>query len=216
MDKELKVNFPRLGKIRLVVKDKDGKIRVDRSEQSHSWTRNHYNVLAALTMYTIGDSSGLFGAGYMSSKVINGSIRSGAYTSSASDVVKGGLGAANGIIVGTGNTAFSVEDSALASPVTEGTGAGQMSHAAMGNGVLAYDGPSKTWTNTLTRVINNNSGGTITIAEVGLVLNIASIFSSNNQYILIAREVLGVTQDVLNGEQLTVTQDITLDLSAID
>ncbi|MDP2645454.1 MAG: hypothetical protein Q8P24_10975, partial [Desulfobacterales bacterium] len=82
--------------------------------------------------------------------------------------------------------------------------------------VLAYDGPSKTWTNTLTRVINNNSGGTITIAEVGLVLNIAAIFSSNNQYILIAREVLGVTQDVLNGEQLTVTQDITLDLSAID
>jgi hypothetical protein len=53
------------------------------------------------------------------------------------------------------------------------------------------------------RVFNNNSGGTITVNEVGLV------FSSYGSYILMSRDILDVPAVVLNGAQLTVTVSIT-------
>lgn len=89
----------------------------------------------------------------------------------------GGAGASDvGIIVGTSNSAVSWEDYKLGSQVGNGTGSGQLVHAAMPTASsIATIHPTTGKANVVySREFSNNSGAGITIKEAGLVAKTAS------------------------------------------
>lgn len=102
-----------------------------------------------------------------------------------------------GIQVGTGTTAESINNTALATKISHGTSAGTLQY-----GAVTYGAPSTTATTTTfrtTRVFTNGSGGTVTVQEIGLVSVIL---------VLLLRDLTGAVA-ITNGQQLTVNYDFT-------
>ncbi len=223
--KELGLPAPPEIHINFEVKDKDGNIVFVDRQRGHSWTRNFYNALFGMVSDAPGGNSNNFGAGYMSVKRTAGTnyynpaytaCRYGPALSSAGFV--GQLNDATyGIVVGTGDTAFSTEHTALITPVVSGSSAGQLSYLAQSAGVISYDNTSgaEKWTNTFTRLLNNNSGGAITIKEIGLIYQ-GTIYTGGPISVLFERSVLSPTVGVPNGAQLTLTYEISMSFAAID
>ena len=73
-----------------------------------------------------------------------------------------------GIQVGTGSVALDRDDNILATKIVEGAAAGQLNYQVMVfSAVLNITGGHRI---SLSRQFNNNSGGTITVNELGLVV----------------------------------------------
>jgi hypothetical protein len=109
-----------------------------------------------------------------------------------------------GIRLGTGLIAPTINDYALQTPIAEGSGAGQMNHGAVTFGTPAADSTTSQFT--ITRNMANNSGGLITVNEIGLYCrcyywNGDSIVTG---YFMIIRDVIGGGIAVPNGQTLTV------------
>jgi hypothetical protein len=188
-------------------------------DRARSWVRNYYNFM---TGQSLGLSSGAFGttfeAGQLTMRNTAGTIRALAtsagvsYTSNSTINVgyftRAAAGiTAHGIVIGTGTTAESFEHHALATLIANGTGAGQMSYAAMDAPTVTWGGVTKKFTAEVIRYINNNSGGSITVNEAGLAGNmVAGGFSS--EFILLARDLVSPGVDVANTAQLKVTYSI--------
>ena len=211
--RELKVLAPPEIMIEVQVHE-DGVLTFDDVQRGHSWNRNYYNLLGFTQCAIAPTDATTFGAGHMNMRDISGwnltanPIGMG-YVGQGLRVVLGGVSSSTtGIIVGTGDTAFSADQYNLVSQIVQGTAAGQFSHAAQSAFSAVYS--SKVWTTTFNRIFNNNSGGSITVKEVGLRAE-ASGYSA-----LIERSVLSSTVAVPNGAQLTVTYEISMDFSAID
>jgi len=213
--RELKVPAPPEIMIGLQVRDKDGVLIFDDVQRGHSWTRNFWNFLFCNT--TVPTAAGAsFAAGYMTHKSPAGSVAV-SYLNHVNDRFTGlfaGLvsDATYGIVVGTDATAFSVEQYDLVAKIAQGTGAGQFSHAAGVVDAGVYTAGTKTWKTTQYRIFNNNSGGSVTVAEVGMIANASGTVVP----FLFERSVLSPTVAVANGAQLTVTYEISMDFSAID
>jgi hypothetical protein len=112
----------------------------------------------------------------------------------------GGTGAStHGIQVGSGSNAYSFEDYALQTLIAHGTGAGQLYYVAQQR-TSAYDVATKKWTILHTRQFNNNSGGDITIRELGLTFQLVM---SNSKYILFSRDLLAEAKVLTNGQSVT-------------
>ena len=203
---ELRVPPPPDLFIGLQVHDEKGVLVFDDVQRGHSWVRNFWNNM---TYWMQGQSfsDGLTGAGHLCLKQTSGSW----CISSAGGVPwsVGTLGSVTGIVVGTSDTAFSVEQYALQAVIAHGTGAGQFSYAAQSAWANAYTAGAKTWKSTGTRIFNNNSGGSITVKETGIYMN-------NSMVVMAERSVLSPTVTVATGGQLTVTYEISMDFSAID
>lgn len=118
-----------------------------------------------------------------------------------------------GVVIGTGNTAVSMSDYYLGTPIVHGTGSGQM---------LYYGGFAEGFTIgagyaqfNISKAIENNSGGTITIKEY--ILTGSSDQQTSNpqdyydnlyyQYTL-TRNVLTTPVNVLDGEILKVVYTV--------
>lgn len=215
---ELKVPAPPEIFIRFQVHDKDGKLTFDDTQRGHSWTRNFWNYIFSVAGATGGGGVASFGAGYMSMKLTAGDLCKDAYLPKVNLGYTAGEGdAAYGIVVGTSDTAFSADHYALQALIAHGTGSGQLSYQAQAIGSIEYKSGTKTWEATLTRVYNNNSGGSITVKETGLYYGGALLFYNNsNIKMLNERTVLSPAAVVANGAQLTVTYTISMDFSAID
>lgn len=209
--RELKVMAPPDVFITLKVRDKNGVLVFDDTQRGHSWTRNFYNIFHTFPA-SFTPTGSTYGAGYLSSKQTGGTVTNP--TLSGAAVHMKGLvnNAAYGIVAGTGNTAFSVEQNALAAIVGHGSGTGQLVYAADATPAAVYTSGTKSWVATLSRVLNNNSGGSITIKETGLY----GRESSASTNFMLERSVLDPTVDVANGAQLKVTYEISMDFSAID
>ena len=201
--------------------DKNGIVLFDDIQRGHSWTRNYWNMQMVLGLEASAFGDTTFGAGKISSKNYAGAIVGTTNTSCirASSQNYAGAGvmdtssASNfGILIGTGVTAWSIDDYALATKIVHGNASNQMSYTAMATAVPTY--ASKVWTNVLSRIFNNNSGGTIVVAETALVMQ-SYLFSATSQY-LIDRSVLASSISTPNGAQLTVSYTLTMDFSAID
>jgi hypothetical protein len=218
--RELKVPAPPEIMIGLKVHDKNGILTFDDVQRGHSWTRNYWNMICGMGLWTIMNSSAVYGAGYLSMKRITGAmanVGSGYFTGwggnnqtyQAGYGLSGALGVTNkGIVVGTDDTAASLLDYHL---VVQNTA---MVHNAMPSWAsVSYNAGTKTWTSTFSRLFNNNSGSSITIKEVGLY---GAISPDSNSDIMNERSVLSPTVAVANGAQLTVTYEISMDFSAID
>jgi hypothetical protein len=128
MCRELKVPAPPEIMIMLQVHDHNGVLIFDDIQRGHSWTRNFYNWIALRCvgdMSTIYDSAN-YGAGYMSMKRTSAAVTALPYNAGCYDIGWGRASdASDGILVGTGDTAFSIEQFNMVSLIAQGTGAGQ-------------------------------------------------------------------------------------------
>ncbi|MDP2218524.1 MAG: hypothetical protein Q8J68_14700 [Methanolobus sp.] len=219
---ELKVQPPPEVFIHLQVHDKNGVLTFDDVQRGHSWTRNFYNLLLGTASNVGGDGTGTFGVGKMSGKKTSGAITS--LTTRTPIALSGlilGSGFANngitntyGIVVGTVDTAFNANQFALAVIIPAGTAAGNFSYVAMAIPTQNYNSETKIWKGTLGRFFNNNSGGLITVKEIGLYWY-GYMFNGSGDFMM-ERSVLSPVVDVVSGAQLTVTYEISGDFSAID
>lgn len=206
---------------------RDGKLVFDDIQRGHSWTRNYYNLMFAWGADAAGDGvSTTIGASKMSVRTTGGTVyknslyvcnRMGGTYQTSSGIHGPVSDSSYGIVVGTGSTAFSIDGYALATQITHGTTTGLFSHQASAAATMAYDSTAgaEKWTNTISRIFNNNSGGSVTVAETGLYHN-AICYGSSQTILMIERTVLDPTVAVVNGAQLTVTYSIVGDFSAID
>lgn len=99
-----------------------------------------------------------------------------------------------GIVVGTSTQAESINDNKLISIIQQGVGAGQMQYGGCTQ-QDPYDN-SGTVSMIIQRLVTNQSGGTITINEIGVYVR---LYNSSYYYYCIIRDVLGVGVSVTNG-----------------
>lgn len=110
-----------------------------------------------------------------------------------------------GIVVGTGATAVAISDYALAAQIVHGIGSGQMYHYAVAVGAPSVAGPTSSFT--VTRVIGNQSGATITVGEIGVYVY-GQDSGGYSRVFLGIRDVLASSFDVPNGGSITVVYTI--------
>lgn len=185
--------------------EKAGCIISSYRQRSRTWNRNYWNQAICATTRTPGVITN-FGAGYLSAKQVPGTV-----AAISADFMQrfDNVGIINnstyGLLAGIGTTAESFEGFALSKPITHGSGSGQLVYAAHSALAQSYVSGTKTWTITIKRLMNNNSGTAIVVAETAIVaMNI------NGYYYMFCRDLLGSTVSVANGAQLTISYDVSL------
>jgi hypothetical protein len=219
LSRELRIPFPEAF-LALEVLDKDGKVIHRHHQRSHSWVRNAYNVLFS-QMASKNGSDSTFGPGYINTRMTSGSVRYGArpagfiYDSSADSISSSSQGYRadagvdnQGIMVGSGVDAESFEDYSLASQITNGTGAGQLSYVASEPHAINYDPVTRILKNDLVRYFNNNSGGNVSVNEVALHLH--TYKGGMWPLGIVSRDKLASTITIPDTGQLRVTYTIQL------
>lgn len=206
--REMKVLPPSDIFIGLQVHEK-GKLIFEDVQRGHSWTRNYWNYIYGKTS-NCDITSDAFGVGYISNKDTNGSLLYSQFliVYVPGTILTGSANTLGGISVGTGTAAFSVEQYALDALIESGSSAGKLYYNACAVSSTTY--ADKKWTIVGRRVFNNNSGGSIVVAETGICASYSGV------YWLLERSLLSPTVTVPDGAQLTVTYTIVDDFSAID
>jgi hypothetical protein len=177
-------------KVELELKTKEGKTVWKHTELSKSWVKNFLGIIrAGMT----GDSQSLLDT--------TGTSRSMSVIALAVD---GTSGAANGVVVGTGDTPADKADYNLESSIAHGTGSGQLSRG--GNSVDTLGGTDPETRLRIIRVFTNGSGDTVTVKELGLI-------GYATYYLLLLRHVLETPVAVPNTLSLTVRVIVTTDTS---
>lgn len=190
--------------IELELTDKNGKKVFFKRVRAHSYLKQWIDVCKALQSYTYA-----IGAAVSLTTVLD--------TGNVGRVIgqAGGSAARNampmmdivndstyGMVVGTGTTLNNKNTVAMAAQIIHGVGAGQLSHAAQG--IEDSTNPSgNDWVFRLIRTYTNNSAGSITVNELGMVVKVDDSIGTP-RFFLIARDVLGVGVIVLVGLTLTV------------
>ena len=116
-----------------------------------------------------------------------------------------------GIQVGTGNTAVAVADDNLATPIANGSSAGQFVY--YGSWALNYTTGASSASFDLERIFRNSSGGSIVVAEIGVYCMGSTSSSPTTAQVFgfcILRDVISPTVTVNNGEYLKVKYTITV------
>ena len=114
----------------------------------------------------------------------------------------------SGIFCGTGDTAVAIDDYKLEAKIENGTGPGQFSYLMSTVGAVSISDSHAQFV--VSRSPVNNSGGTITVREVGIY---TSCYVTTTQYWMCGvRDVLETPQDVPPGGAITV--DYTLEVVA--
>lgn len=192
--------------ITMTVEDADGNVVSEKTIKANSWVRNYYNNLASCLLP--GLPGGVYGAGTLAIKDTSGTTKTSTthytnYTNTSSSRNGSAGNDGYGISIGTGGNAESFEDYVLQTPIADGTGAGQMSYAAGTIGSPSYNAETKKWTQTITRAINNNTAGSISVTEVVLYWGM----NVNNQACVacVDRSLLPAAVDVPAANKLTVT-----------
>lgn len=135
-------------------------------------------------------------------------------TSSSSQYIDGSLNVFNitapinnslyGIVVGSNNTAVSISDNKLNTQISHGTGAGQLSHQAV-DFPEAVNVSGSDCRFQIHRDFINNSGGSITIQEIGLYSK-----SYYSKYICFDRTLSSKTIPNTEGASVTYTMLISV------
>ena len=214
--KELHLPIPEAF-LTLEVFDKDGRLIQKHKQRSHSWTRNAYNALFS-NLASVNPDDDTFGAGKLSGKDTGGVVRYGGfgailqigpYEGTTHGFRAAAANALWGILVGSGVNAESFEDYALQTLIVEGTGAGELNYATSEAVDKSYG--DTTWTHSLVRYCNNNSGGNVSVNEAALVGHYRYYGPVTvDLKILMSRDKLGATITVPDTGQLKVTYTIEL------
>lgn len=223
-----KLGIPILcGKLDLQV-TQNGKTLIHRKQRSHSWTRNAYNLIFC-QLGSTNPTDVTFGTGLLSYRKTDGNIvrYSGSYgawvtyidyydpeTRENESAGRGSRAAANdsghGLVVGTSNAVENFDHYAMQTPIASGLGAGQLSMIAQEAPVLSYDAGTKTLTDTLVRFMNNNSGGEITVREVGYMVKMQTGTAYSMSNFLFSRDVLSPEIVIPDAGQLRLQYTISL------
>jgi len=108
-----------------------------------------------------------------------------------------------GIVVGTGDTAVTINDYSLETLIAEGAGANQMNYNACGVADYAVSPPNCSFI--VSRAVINNSGSLITVKESGLNCR---CWDTVSRYMCGVRDIFGTPQDVPNGGSIIVDYTI--------
>jgi len=160
---------------------------IERKRQpAGSWTRNFWNWMAMSQLSLNSNHASTFGAGYLNWKDTAGAIKGSTtdireiyYHSTSSTFTptynaqdaygyRAGVVTTYGILVGTDNTPFNIDQYTMIALITNGTGAGQLSYQGMDVATWEWTVGTLTMNFNWFRYMNNNSGGEITVEEVGL------------------------------------------------
>lgn len=187
--------------IKIEVIDENGVPQLDYNLKSNSWVRNAYNLnFMRLTGSADASLASGYGEGYLKGKETGGVALGDVMAYITFQAAAGSTN--SGILVGSSDSAETLESYDLASKILNGTGSGQLSYQAQETPVFSYDSGTKKWTARQKRYFNNNSGAGITVKEIGLVGHRSSY---ENSRFLLSRDVLGSPVTVPNGGQLSVT-----------
>ena len=182
---------------------KDGEVLETYKDRSRTWNRMFWNSVFCLWSNTLSDTT--LGTGHLGGKTYTGSAAYCGYA--MPNVVGPATNDTLGIVIGTGSAVEDFDGYALTTRILHGNSSLKMSYALQNTTTASYDAPSLTWTATLARIFNNNSGASIIVAETG-------IYVSQSYTIMTVRDVLAPAVTVTNGSQLTVTYNMTLTLPA--
>ena len=188
----------------LETRDRDGIITDVYRQRSHTWVRNLWNQVIGNIATAVTDTA-TFGAGHINWKSTAATITNLIVTTAEGG--QGSVAAGNtnyGILVGTGTTAWSFEDYALATKIAHGTGSGQLSYAGQVAPSLSWNSGTRVYSIQIQRQFSNNSAGSITINEVGFFQNVAAA------YIMMCRDVLAVGKTLAPGANTTASYVFTL------
>jgi len=180
--------------IELVVRDKDGKITDRRGPmRSTSFVRQFLELLW-VQAYQVSENSP-----YQIRDTAN--ALQNVCQSSYGFACDAGIGVETfGIIVGTGAVAVDIDDHVLGTPIAHGAAPTQLQYGAVTFGAPASDATTSQFT--VTRNFANNSGGDITVNEVGLYVK--GFLWNTTYYFMTIRDVIGGGILVPNGQTLTV------------
>jgi len=173
-----------------------GRLLSRRRVKCHSYVGNFIDLLYvqfAQSNQSITDTSGV------SRSVGISQYNLWAYAAAADDT--------KGVLVGTGTAANDVAKYALATKIAHGTGAGQLQYGACGIGVPATVGQKRQMT--IARTFTNVSGASITVNEVGLVIQ--GLVSGSTYYFLVERTLS--TNAIANTASATWTYTISITTS---
>ena len=199
------------------VRDGAGRVTDHFKQRSHSWTRNAYNILIS-QFGSLNAADTTFAAGKISAKDTSGTVQhaSSSFNVGQGNLVASGVGYTGasgsntyGIQYGNNTEADDFEAFALTGLIANGTSSGNLSYAVGQPIVASYDTPSKTWTVTVVRFANNNTGNTTSVNEIGLVANCFVAATTNNACML-SRDHLSSTISVLDTGQIKAIYTLTL------
>jgi hypothetical protein len=105
-----------------------------------------------------------------------------------------------GIVFGTSNAAFNVDQIDLVSNITHGNGAGQLFYHPTTNGVMEENSATNSMRFIFTRSVENRSGSNISISEAGLFTG-----GSAASYFMFDRKVIDPPVTVTNGNIVAFT-----------
>ncbi|MCD6132244.1 MAG: hypothetical protein J7J61_09105 [Candidatus Hydrothermae bacterium] len=118
-----------------------------------------------------------------------------------------GRGDEVGIVVGSGTTAVAPDDYKLETQIAHGTGTGQLIYLGCGLKPVVVSAPDAYMD--LVRFFENQSGGDVTINEVGIY----AVDGYDYYQFCICRDVLATSVTVANGELLKVRYRIKVSVS---
>ena len=185
-----------------IVTDKQGKVHQHVVKRSESFVRQYLELLYALFTFPPD--------GYWDVRDTGNALRDvKGYVSTGTgdigvlfDMYAAAAEVTHGILVGTGNTAPTINDYVIETLIAHGVGAGQLQYSALAFGAPASD--ATTSQVTVTRDFANGSGGAITVNEIVLVCRAPYGPATSIAYFLIVRDVIGGGIAVPNGQTLTI------------
>jgi hypothetical protein len=203
----------------LKVLDGDGKTIQQLKQRARSWVRNAYNMLANQAL-SVNNDGAVYGPGSLRQKDVTGTERSGSGTcrigsdgGGEQETTAAGFcqtaGTQRGIVVGSSAAAWTFNDYMLGSIIGHGMGAGQLTWQSCDLLSKSYVG--LVYTANWLRYFNNNSGGDVTVNEVGIYVYCSL---GGGQNVLLARDVTGAPVVIPNTGQLNVTYTIQITFPA--
>lgn len=206
--------FPEL-EIEIEVHDKDGKpIEPKKTFKAHSWLRQFVVMLKG---YFATRFDSLTGHGNTTLTDETGTGRGfpahyAWYDFRTQPSTFGDAGdSAQGIVVGSSDTANTITTYALGSKISHGTGSGQLYYSAMAYEEVSNPGGSDLQFR-MTRTFTNNSGATVTVKEVGLCIQTFDTSQVGRSF-LIARDVLPSPSSIPDGATMTVRYVVKITVS---
>jgi len=181
--------------INVTLRDRNGKVIKRIRRKANSYVRGMMDLLrqhmaaAATGFVDVGGTDRTSAPGWAGTFTANAAAGNSAY----------------GIRVGTSTTTVLITNYNLWSMIAHGSGSGQLDYGACGVGVLSTVGTSRRFT--VTRTFTNNSGASITVQEVGLVVMVQDD-GAVTRYAMIDRSL--VTFSIPNGAAATVTYTISV------
>lgn len=199
--------------------DNPGEEPYSHRQLSKSWTRNMYDFMVTQIgmCYPSGTRHGI---SFLQGKDTGAALDATTKTPTMYGNVSGSVGiyaapgsTTNGIVVGTSTAAEDMDSWVLSGLIVNGNGVGQLAYTACVCDSVIYNHGTDIFTSSWRRIMNNNSGNSITVNEVGVYYAVFDSFSTPTytyEYLLMNRDVLALGVTVLDAGQLTVTYELSL------